>query len=338
MDLNIKKQNLVKIKQYIINVLSDKYAKNIAITCHLSPDGDALGSAISLALALSSASFNKKVDIIIPSYSSNFLPVIKNVNIVKDAYKTYDLCFLLDCSDKNRTINSIDDISKCLIVIDHHIDSSPIGNIYLCDNKASTTMILFDMFKTMNVLITSDIATALYLGIFSDTSGFSNFNVTDEVHSMTAELINLGANINLVHNICKAKTLAMSKLMYELLSRLEYDEQYRIVYLVLLREDLYANHVSYDIVDFLMEEMKNIKEADVALLFIESKNDTKIKARSKGNIQINHIMGYFNGNLYGGSHKNASGAMIDSVNIYNIVDSVLSRTKMYLDEHPEERN
>ena len=40
---------------------------------------------------------------------------------------------------------------------------------------------------------------------------------------------------------------------------------------------------------------------------------------------------------FGGSgHINSSGCKIDSVNIYYIIDSVITRTKIYLDEHYKE--
>ena len=151
----------------------NKHIKNIAITTHLSPDADAMGSVIALALALQT--LNKNIDIIIPSYSSIFNLLTKNINIIKNTKKVYDLCILVDCSSYERTIN-LNNISNFLIVIDHHNNKTLIGNLYYNVSLASTTMIIFEFLIDSNINITPEIATALYLGIFGDTSGFSNSN------------------------------------------------------------------------------------------------------------------------------------------------------------------
>ena len=87
----------------------------------------------------------------------------------------------------------------------------------------------------------------------------------------------------------------MLKLINNAFTRIIYDSQYNIIYLVLMKEDLNKYNVTYNIVDHLMEELKNIREAEVAFLFIESNNNTKIKARSRGKIYVNEIMSYFEG-------------------------------------------
>lgn len=318
------------IKDKIINILTNKYIKNIAITFHVSPDGDAIGSAVAFALALQS--LGKQVDIISSSHSSIFLPLLKDVTILKKAKKVYDICLLLDCSDYERTVTNIDNIAKSLIIIDHHETDRIVNNLYWYENVASTTFMIFDLLKLMKINITDEIATALYLGIFSDTSGFTNTNVNSSVLYQAAELIDLGADLQLVNQICRIKTLSMLKLMGQMFSQIIFDNEYKIAYLVLLREDLKKFNLTYDIVEFLINELKNIKEADIVYLFIESNNDTKIKGRSKGNIRINKIMEYFGGS----GHKNSSGCKVNSLNIYNIVDSVITRTRLYIDEHPEE--
>lgn len=320
----IARMNKNKLKYKIIQILYNKYIKNIAITFHYSPDGDAIGSAVALALALQF--INKNVDIVINSYSSIFNPILKNVNIIKRTKKQYDLCLLLDCSSRNRTID-LDALSKMLIVIDHHTNNEPIGNYYLCENKAATAMIIFDLIMYMKIPITSDIATALYLGLYSDTSGFTNSNMTSSVHYQSSVLLSKGVNLNIINQICKEKKLSMFKLLSDIFARIVFDEKYKIVYLVLMKEDLEKYNVTYDVVEYLMEELKHIHEAEISFLFIESTHNTKIKARSKGKIAVNKIMLYFNGNGF----PNAAGAVIASTDIYSIVTKVIAQAKHYID-------
>ena len=320
---NVKKRGC-KIKQKIIDLFTSKYIKNIAITFHFSPDGDAIGSAVALSLALES--IGKHVDIITKAYSAIFTPILKNVNIVKTVKKKYDLCILVDCSSRERTIN-LDAISKLLIVIDHHINCTPIGQYYYCKDKPAAVMIIFEFLMQMNINITPEIATALYLGLYTDTSGFTNSNMSVEVFHQAAILMTKGADLATINQICKTKTLSMFKVLSEVFTRIIYDNEYRIVYLVLMKEDLDKYNVSYDIVEYLMEELKHIKDTEVSFLFIESFNNTKVKARSNGNVLINKIMEKFGGNGF----PKAAGTVIESTNIYYIVDNIISSTKQYID-------
>lgn len=314
------------VKQQIISKLTNKYINNIAITFHNAPDGDAIGSAVGLALALQN--MGKTVIVFTNGFSDLFTPIMKHVNCRKRMRGTFDLTILLDCSNRRRTINYIDDLSKYLIVVDHHMDSKPIGNLYLCENKASTSIIIYDILKQMDVYIDKKIATALYLGIVGDTAWFSNFNMSAEVHLIAGKLLQYGADLNIINDIYKTKSIGMLKLIADIFSQIVICKEYKIAYAVLMLEDLNKYNLKYDVSEYLINEIKNIRDIDVAFLFIESKVDTRIKARSKNNIYVNKIMEYFDG----GGHRYAAGAVVDSLNIYYIVDTVVSQTKSYIDK------
>lgn len=260
--------NSQKIRNKIINILTNKYIKNIVITFHAHPDGDAIGSAVAFALALQQ--LNKNIDILVSTYSTIYTPLLKNINMIRKPKRIYDICLLLDCSDERRVSVNINNIAKLLIVIDHHIFHYPIGNLYWIENYASTTIMIYKILKNINININKEIATALYLGIFSDTGGFTNANVNSYVLHQAAELISYGANLELINQICTIKTLSMLKLMGQLFNQIIYDSDYKIVYMVLLREDLKKYKLNYDITDHLINELKNIQEANIAYLFIES--------------------------------------------------------------------
>ena len=80
------------------NILEEiKKADKIAILTHENPDGDAIGSSLSLKLALKQ--LGKEADLIVPEFpkSFEFLPgaseIIKESNV-----EQYDLAFALDCA------------------------------------------------------------------------------------------------------------------------------------------------------------------------------------------------------------------------------------------------
>ena len=218
-------------------------------------------------------------------------------------------------------------------MIDHHKNIDRIGNYYYCITRASTTIIIFDFLISMNIVITPEIATALYLGIFGDTSGFTNSNTDSYALYYASILLKKKADITIVNQICKMKSLSMIKLINESFTRVIYDNKYNIIYLVLMKDHLKKYNVTYNIVDYLMEELKNIQEANIAFLFIESLYNTKVKARSRGNIFVNEIMQYFGGNGF----PHAAGAVIASTNIYQVVDNVILHTRHYIDEYKKNK-
>ena len=324
--LGKEKNAKLNIKEKITDKLINSHTHDIVIAFHNAPDCDAIGSAAALYYALQS--IGKNVTVISSRYSPVFSKIMKNINVTNHINRTYDLTILVDCSDRNRTIDYIDELSMQLIVIDHHVGSKPIGNLYLCEDKVSTTIIIYDLLKRMHINITKDIATAIYLGIYGDTNGFSNSNISPEVHSIAGLMLRKKADIEYINSIYRIKSVPMLKFMSDIYSKVMYDAKYRIIYTVLMIEDLEKYQVSYDIAEYIINELKSIEEANIAFLFIESKYDTKVKGRSKGKIYVNKILEFFGG----GGHKYAGGALIDSVNIYNVVELVIARTKQYIDE------
>lgn len=316
---------MTKQLQQVKNKLLQNNIHHIAITFHNSPDGDAIGSAVALALALNK--LNKNVDIITSYISPVFSGITSQVNIVKHKRRQYDCTVLLDCSDIYRTIADIDYLSNYLIVIDHHAGYKPLGNIYVFDDVPATAMIIYELIKSLTD-ISNDMATALYAGLYGDTSGFSNSNVTADAHKISCELIESGADLNEIRQIYCYKHLNALKLASHAFSHLIFDKQYKILYVILMQEEIASTNATYDEASGLIDCLKNVYEADIIFLFLESTNDTKVRARSNNECyNVADIMRTYDG----GGHWAAAGASIDSVDIYGIAESVISRTKEYID-------
>lgn len=313
-------------EKQIIKELTGKYMKHIAITFHNSPDGDAIGSAIALTLAL--RKIGKDAEIVCNKMSHIYDGLLKEykINVVHHVRKYYNLTILLDCSDRQRTVDCLDGISDYVIVIDHHTGCKPIGNIYFYKNEPATAIILYDLIKQF-VDIDADIATALYLGIISDTCNFTTENISADTHNIAGDLITLGANLKIVNNIYNMKHLSLLKLVGKTFSHIVFDNDYKILYLVLMHDEIESVNATYDDASALIDILKNTAESDVTFLIMESGNNTKIKARSNGNIDVSDILKYFDG----GGHKNAAGACVNSANVYGIAESIVEYTKKYID-------
>jgi phosphoesterase RecJ-like protein len=95
---------------------------------------------------------------------------------------TYDLVISLDCGDESRmgkTYATLPEPRPPVINIDHHVTNTRFGAIQLVDPTAvSTTEILYDLFRQLNVPITTDIAASLLTGLVTDTLGFRTVGTT----------------------------------------------------------------------------------------------------------------------------------------------------------------
>lgn len=327
--LDWKAKNMsLDIRNKIIGEILNKKNRKILIAMHNSPDGDAIGSAVALEKAL--LKLNKKVDIILQNkVSENYSNIIgKNrVNkiIIPPEDKSYDLLILLDCSDPKRTVEGIEYFAKKIITIDHHYGCEPFGDIYLYEYAASTGMIIYKIIKRLTPF-NDEIATALYLTIQSDTGSFKNSNTDSKAHECASELLFEGANIQTINEIYDNRSLSLLRLMGYTFTNILFDKDYKIVYLVVKSDQIKMANSTYEEASILIDYIRGVNNANITFLFLESKDYTRIKARSK-NIDVSEIMNNFGG----GGHKNAAGGQIYSNDAYSAAESVINYTRNYID-------
>ena len=314
----------LEIRKQIIKVIRNKNVKNIAIVVHNSPDGDCIGSAVALEEALKT--LNKKVDIILHNkVDKKFAPIIGNNKVDKYMFpyegKIYDLAFVLDVADYNRTYFEIQNISKMIVIIDHHLNNDiPHVDYYLNENDASTGITVYKIIKFLTP-ITESIATAIYLTIRSDTNNFKNSNTTSKTHMFAAELLDYGANLQIINEIYDNKTLSYLKLLNNTLGNVKIDYKNKIAYLIISKNDIVISNSNMKEASMVMELIKNIENIDVTYLFIENNNQVIIKSRSK-QTDVSHVMKQFGG----GGHKFSAGCIIISDDIYRVKDKVIEYT------------
>ena len=322
------------IRRKIINKIQNKYVKTVALVMHNSPDGDAIGSAVAFERVL--LKLGKKVDIIIqnkisPGYSKIIGANRTNKIILPQPGKMYDLLILLDCAEPDRTSVNIKQISKFIITIDHHYDVKPFGDIYLYEHSASTGMIVYKLIK-MLIPIDSIIASAIYLTIRSDTCSFKNTNTDSKAHEIAGELLLYGADLRLINDIYDNKSISFLKLMGYTFTNIVYDRQYKIIYLIVKIDQIKKAQSTCEEASMLIDSLRGVEDVEVAFLFLEGHDNVRIKARSKI-INVSEIMAHFNG----GGHPNASGAIVYSDDIHSIAESVVYRTREYINEINNEK-
>ena len=295
--------------------------KQIVITTHHKPDGDALGSSLAVYHWLKAKGHT--VYVIVPSDFPPFLdwmPGRQDV-IIYTANKTEsdariakaDIICCLDFNGLPRIqamAPSVKNASAVKIMIDHHLDPEGFDDYRHWDSSAAATAQLVYDFM-VNVMedhgaITPDIATCLYTGIMTDTGSFRFQTTTPSVHLIVADLITLGAkNWEIHEHVYNSYTENRLKFLgFCLLNRLEVLHEYRTALFSLSRQDLQRFHITTGDTEGLVNYALAISGMKLAALIVDRTELVKLSLRSVGDFPCNEVCrDHFNG----GGHRNAAG-------------------------------
>ncbi|NQD70863.1 bifunctional oligoribonuclease/PAP phosphatase NrnA [Sphingobacterium shayense] len=318
--------------------------KQIVITTHHKPDGDALGSSLGLYHWLKTKGHH--VEIVLSSDFPTFLDwmpgrdkVIIHPNMVKDAERVIEsaeIIFCLDYSALNRTNileSLIRDAKAQKWMIDHHLDPEDFAQLSYWDSNAAATAQLVYTFVTEvcgdQNGISMDVATCLYAGIMTDTGSFRFRSTTSAVHHIIASLIDAGArNWEIHEKVYNSATENRLKFLgYCLLNCLEVIPEYNTALFAISKEDLQKFNVTTGDTEGLVNYALSVKGIRLAALFIDRTELIKLSLRSIGEIPCNEICKvHFNG----GGHLNASGGSSSEE-----LSQVVNRFKSILPDYKE---
>lgn len=286
----------------------------ILIIIHLSPDGDAIASALALALTLEK--IDKNIDIVcidsIPK-PFQFLPGYEKIK--KDFFQgDYDCTVVLDCGDLKRTgnIQRVKEFAlrkQRLINIDHHPknDLHKIANINIHDSTVSSTAeIVEKLITSLNINIDKDIATCLLTGIYTDTGGFRHPNTTQETLKVASNLLMKGARLKLItKNISTYKSITSLKLWGKVLQKIKTHHKYDLAYSLVTQKDLISFDASIEDLGGATNLIANISGTKAAILFMEMPDNViRASIRSEDPLtDVSKIAQIFDG----GGHKKAAG-------------------------------
>ena len=290
------------------------------VTSHISPDGDNIGSTLSMYYALNK--LGKNVFYVLddnPPLNLRFL--LKDIKVLRsEEFKLEDYSIIaLDCGDKKRICLSDEIInnSKKLICIDHHASNDHYGDFNYIDIDASSTCELvynflkrFSEVNNLNI-IDEKIATCLYTGLVTDTGNFAYANTHPSSFEMAKDLLLTGAKKEeIIQNVFQSNPYNYYKLLGEALNTLEIVDN-KVSSIMITKEMLKRNVISFNDVDGITSYTRDIECVEVGILLKEKKqNEVKVSLRSKNYVNVSEIAKAFNG----GGHIRAAGCTIyDSI-------------------------
>lgn len=284
--------------------------KEVAIFCHMRPDGDSIGSALALKLAMQS--LGAKADVFcVDNIPEKFLFIDQATDIKKEFGGEYSALVSVDCGDASRFTSSADFFikHKNTFNIDHHISNTRFAKLNYVEDCAACAEIIYSLIKIMKVKITKEISNLLALGIITDTGNFKHKNVTERTFRISGELIGYGADFNLInYKMFNEQTPARAKLFGITMSKIRYFHEGRLAIACARQTDFLNSGAKHDETEGFIDFVMGISGLEVGVCIMEIKeNSYKVSFRSKGKTDVNEVASTFGG----GGHKLASGCIIN---------------------------
>lgn len=293
--------------------------KDVVITSHRNPDGDAIGSSLAVYHYLIRQ--GHVVQVIFPSeYPSNFVwmkdadKIIIHDNdpeLSEEVLKKADVIFALDYNALER-IDKMGEVIASLdcpkILVDHHLYPENFADFVLSDTTASSTCeLVYDFLEMMEEkkMIDPIIGECIFTGILTDTGSFK-YSTSPKLFRIVGDLLERGVDDytlqDLIFNNATEKQLRL--LGHCLYNRMEILDEFKTGIITLTKKDYENFNIqrgdTEGVVNFLLT-MKNVK---IAAFITEQPTIVKISLRSKGDFSVQEIA---RKHFKGGGHKNASG-------------------------------
>ena len=320
-----------------------KTKKHALILSHQGPDGDSIGSSVSLSLYLKKIGIDNKI--IFPDPYPNFYSWVngiensiiasENLDLLNDLFEKSDLIICLDFNHRSRVGKNlspflINTTEKHVIVIDHHTNPENFGDSEIIDVGASSTCeLIFNLIKSNGDLDLLDIpiAESIYIGLITDTGSFKYSSVSSSTHLIASKLKEIGLNhVDIHNNIFDQNSVSKINLLGYALQKIKLDQKSSLAYLVLSQVELeqfdFQKGDSEGFVNYCLS-IKNIRNA---VFLRQDKNLIKISFRSKGDVKMNEFSQEYYG---GGGHQNAAGAAVESCDIDTVTKKLIENFRSF---------
>lgn len=308
-------------------------ANTVAILGHIRPDGDCIGSCLSLYNYIETYFPAVKATVYLQDFMPEFL-MLKNANKIVHDYsedKEYDLCFSLDSADIERHGEYVKyfNAAKKTIGIDHHISNKGFADEHLIVPDASATAeIMSELIGKEN--LTKEIAECLYLGMAHDTGVFQYSNATPKTFRIVADLLETGIEASrIVDETFYQKSYVQNQVLGKALMESILLMNGKVIASCVKLQDMEFFGVTPKALDGIVSQLRYTRGVEVAIFLYElEKQRYKVSMRSNGKVNVSVIAGYFGG----GGHVKAAGCEMNG-NFYDVLNNLTLHIEVQLQEN-----
>jgi len=305
--------SVVTEQDQVVNEL--RAAEKLLLTTHENPDGDALGSLLAMdailkQLGKDSVMFMSPDEFPLPwEYRGLEFEGLLGAPPEDVAERTI---VFLDCGNIDRMpVDFLQADGLHILNIDHHHDNTRFGTVNLvCSVASSTAEMVWRLAKELDVVITPEIADALYVGLVTDTGRFMYENTSPAAHQMAAELIEAGVEPHKIYRqLYEDLPFRRLQLLQRALSSIERHDDGAITIAHLTKDDYEQTGALETDSEGVVDHMRAVEGTRVAVLVRELLSDDrdgmrKVSLRATdGTVDVSRVAREFGG----GGHPQAAG-------------------------------
>lgn len=315
-------------------VLSDilKGKKRIALSGHVRPDGDCVGSSMGLYLYLTEQFPEIEVDLYLEKIPASFSIISRTEEIrhTLSEETAYDLFICLDCGDEQRLGLFAPLLRQAAhtVCIDHHVSNDAFAELnYIRPEASSTSELVYTLLEDEK--ISKACAEALYMGIAHDTGVFQYSCTSPETMEAAAQLLRKGIDgSEIIEKTYFEKTYIQNQILGRaLLESMLVLEKQVVVSVVSRKEMEFFEAVPSDL-EGIVAQLRQTKGVEVAIFLHETDTrEYKVSLRSKGKVNVSSIAQYFGG----GGHVRAAGVTMKG-SAHDVINNLLRQITLQLKE------
>jgi phosphoesterase RecJ-like protein len=287
-------------------------ADEVALACHLGPDGDALGSMLALGLGLRSlgtpvvASWGSEPFAVPAQYA--FLPGLDLLVPPEEFPDAPGVLVTFDTGSVDRlgSLAHVPAKAGAVVVVDHHASNTKYGSVNLLDpDAAASALVVDELLRRLGVPLTADVAACLYTGLTTDTGSFKYQATTPAVHHVAARLLATGIDhAAIAREVWDTNRFGYVKLLGVLLERATLEPGHSLVWSWSTQADFAVYGVGMEDIEGAIDVLRTTVEADVAVICKETPSAAyAVSMRSKGGVDVGAVCV----GLGGGGHRYAAG-------------------------------
>ena len=307
-----------------MNILEEKLlsAKKVAITGHVNPDGDCIGSVLAIYNYISTVYPEIKLSAYLEEFSDKFM-FLKNSENIKQSVEEdieFDLLICVDSADIQRLGFSevLLQKSKESINIDHHVTNTKFTDETCLEADASSTAeVIYTLLNKEK--IDKAVAECLYTGMVHDTGVFRYSCTSPETMRIAADLMEKGIDYT---TIVDESFYEKSYLQNQILGRTLLESililDGKCIFSYVNRKMMNFYEVTKKDLDGIIEQLRQTRGVEVAIFLYEVETQKyKVSLRSKTKVDVSKIAAFFGG----GGHVRAAGCTMDGT-VHDIVNNI----------------
>ncbi len=293
-------------------------AGTVVLAAHVAPDGDALGATLALHAALAARGVRTiptvgEAPLRIPAPLAD-LPHVGDLAEpgALPAPEEVTLLVTLDAASPQRlgTVAGLIDAGVPTLVVDHHERHTPFGDVQLvAPRAAATVMVVDELLRRLDLPLTRDVATCLYVGLITDTGRFGHASTDRAAMELAGRLLDAGVDqASITQRLFGNRSLAELRLLGRALERLEFVPGVALVHTHLVDEDLAELGSGPEATEAIVDVVRTTDVAEVSLM-LKPGADGRWRAslRSHGATDVGAVAARFGG----GGHALAAGFTAD---------------------------